>query len=217
MPRTNSTNFSETEGAKPIAFLDSGVGGLPYLEMAREHLPKENFIYLADRKNFPYGTKSAEEVFAAVAVLTDRILAAEKPKVFVLACNTMSVVALTRLRKLYPRLPFVGVVPAVKPAAERTKVKRIGVLATNRTLQDAYLDDLIRRFASSCEVVRVAGPGNRGIRGDETLPLDRGGAPGRHRRSRANFQGEGRGQGRPGLHSFPLRPGGASPGARRRG
>jgi len=159
MQNLDSTNSSATNSDAPIAFLDSGVGGLPYLERARDFLPNENFFYVADRANFPYGLKSSDQVRSAVLSLVDRILAKERPKAFVLACNTMSVVALEKLRKLHPGLPFVGVVPAIKPAAERTAKKRIGVFATNRTLQDAYVDDLIRKFASSCEIVRVAGPG----------------------------------------------------------
>lgn len=146
-------------GAAPIAFFDSGVGGLPYLRWAKEHLPNENYVYLLDRAHFPYGTKTKEEVFRVVLEGIDKLISKVQPKIIVLACNTATVVALQRLRTLYPEIPFVGVVPAVKPAAERTHGKRIGVMATNRTLQDVYLDNLIRQFAPHCEVVRVAGPG----------------------------------------------------------
>lgn len=153
-------NSSEPiDGTAPIAFFDSGVGGFPYLRWAKEHLPNENYVYLLDRANFPYGTKTKEEVFRAVSEGIARLIAKVRPKIIVLACNTATVVALQRLRALYPAIPFVGVVPAVKPAAERTHGKRIGVMATNRTLQDVYLDNLIKQFAPHCEVVRVAGPG----------------------------------------------------------
>jgi glutamate racemase len=147
------------DGTAPIAFFDSGVGGLPYLRWAKEHLPEENYVYLLDRAHFPYGTKTKEEVFRVVSEGIARLIEKVHPKIIVLACNTATVVALQRLRTLYPTIPFVGVVPAVKPAAERTHGKRIGVMATNRTLQDVYLDNLIKQFAPHCEVVRVAGPG----------------------------------------------------------
>ncbi|MCX7788780.1 MAG: glutamate racemase [Spirochaetes bacterium] len=146
-------------GTDPIAFFDSGVGGLPYLRWAKEHLPNENYVYLLDRANFPYGTKTKEEVLGIVLDGISRLIVKVHPKIIVLACNTATVVALQKLRTLYPAIPFVGVVPAVKPAAERTHGKRIGVMATNRTLQDVYLDNLIKQFAPHCEVVRVAGPG----------------------------------------------------------
>ncbi len=146
-------------GTDPIAFFDSGVGGLPYLRWAKEHLPNENYVYLLDRANFPYGTKTKEEVLTIVLDGISRLITKVRPKIIVLACNTATVVALQKLRALYPAIPFVGVVPAVKPAAERTHGKRIGVMATNRTLQDVYLDNLIKQFAPHCEVVRVAGPG----------------------------------------------------------
>ena len=164
MDGTSSTVSSKNDsalrdGTAPIAFFDSGVGGLPYLRWAKEHLPQENYVYLLDRAHFPYGIKTREEVFQAVSEGIARLIEKVRPKIIVLACNTATVVALQRLRTLHPDIPFVGVVPAVKPAAERTHGKRIGVMATNRTLQDVYLENLIKQFASHCEVVRVAGPG----------------------------------------------------------
>ncbi|MCL1817423.1 MAG: glutamate racemase [Spirochaetaceae bacterium] len=167
MPAARSINFSaETGGASmdpsprqsaPLVFLDSGVGGLPYLKWVREHAPQENFIYIADRKNFPYGPKNAEEVFAAMRGCVEKALALCDPKLFVLACNTASVCALEGLRAAFPDRTFVGTVPAVKPAAEYSRNKRIGVLATAATVHARYLDDLVARFASFCAVIRVAG------------------------------------------------------------
>ncbi|MFQ3619738.1 MAG: glutamate racemase [Spirochaetales bacterium] len=153
----NKTPFCNAES--PIAFFDSGVGGLPYLRWAQNHIPNENYVYLLDRANFPYGTKVKEDVLKIILEGIGKLIQAINPKIIVIACNTASVVALETLRNTYPQIPFVGVVPAVKPAAERTHGKKIGVMATNRTLQDTYLDQLIKRFASQCEVVRVAGPG----------------------------------------------------------
>jgi glutamate racemase len=158
MPERNLTNSSDKPGVLPIAFLDSGVGGLPYLQWARERLPGENFVYLADRKHFPYGTKTPEAVFEAVAEGIAKVSEAFAPEIFVLACNTASVVALEKLRREFPAKTFIGTVPAVKPAAKYSKNKRIGILATDGTVHARYLDTLINRFASACTVVRVPGP-----------------------------------------------------------
>ena len=168
MPETHSINSSAKAAAAsgdsvpvgcgaPLVFIDSGIGGLPYLKWVRERVPNENFVYIADRKNFPYGPKSAGEVFAAVKECVDKALAVYNPKLFVLACNTASVCALEGLRAAFPGRTFVGTVPAVKPAAEYSKNKRIGVLATAATVHAQYLDDLIARFAPFCTVIRVAG------------------------------------------------------------
>ncbi len=154
-----STNFSEIPEDAPIAFVDSGIGGLPYLEWTKERLPRETFVYWADRENFPYGPKTPEQVYAAVSSGVGRIIRAVGPKLFVVACNTASVVALARLRENFPGIPFVGTVPAVKPAAGLSRAKKIGIIATEMTVRDAYLDDLVERFAADCDVVRVAGPG----------------------------------------------------------
>ncbi|MDR2588963.1 MAG: glutamate racemase [Spirochaetales bacterium] len=156
--RGASLTNSSANGTAPIAFLDSGVGGLPYLKWTRGLLPAENYIYLADRKHFPYGPKQPEEIFQAVAECVSVFLKKFDPKLFVLACNTASVFALEKLRAEFPRKTFVGTVPAIKPAAEASRVKKIGVLATAGTLHAAYLDNLIERFAPGCAVVRLPGP-----------------------------------------------------------
>ncbi|MDR1931520.1 MAG: glutamate racemase [Spirochaetales bacterium] len=159
MPAAILTNSSDkVRSGAPIAFLDSGVGGLPYLQWVRVHLPEENFIYLADREHFPYGPKSPDKVFSAVAGCVEKFITAFAPKLFVLACNTASVSALERLRRTFPAQTFVGTVPAVKPAAECSKNKRIGVLATNATVHAHYFDSLIETFASGCTIIRVPGP-----------------------------------------------------------
>ncbi|MEW5815456.1 MAG: glutamate racemase [Spirochaetota bacterium] len=141
----------------PIVFLDSGIGGLPYLEWTRKNLAGERYVYLADRENFPYGKKQPEEIVEIVSNLVQTVIIQFHPKLITLACNTASVVALTELRKRYPSIPFVGVVPAVKPAAEGSAFKKIGILATDRTVHTIYLENLIRSFASDCSVVTFAG------------------------------------------------------------
>lgn len=138
----------------PITILDSGIGGLPYLERIRALLPYENYQYLADTRNFPYGTKRPDELVDVLTALVRRLIGLHNPKALVLACNTASVVALSELRKTF-KLPIIGVVPAVKPAVAVSRNRRIGLLATSRTVLDSYTDDLIRSFASDCYIERI--------------------------------------------------------------
>jgi len=140
----------------PIVIFDSGVGGLPYLRRARELLPSESFIYLADRAGFPYGTKTGAEVRGIVLDRVARLVARFSPKALVIACNTASQAALAAVRAANPGLAVVGTVPAVKPAAERTKTGTIGVMATARAVEDPYLDSLVARFAPRATVLREA-------------------------------------------------------------
>jgi glutamate racemase len=147
---------AEKNGRRPILIFDSGVGGLPYLDNARAELPGEDFIYLADRAGFPYGTKSREEVRDIVVGLVGGLVAGYDPKAIVIACNTASQAALAAARKANPGLPIVGTVPAVKPAAESTKSGVIGVMATAGAVEDPYLDELVSRHAVGVRVVREA-------------------------------------------------------------
>ena len=137
-----------------IAVLDSGIGGLPYLDRCREVLPGFPYIYIADTEHFPYGEKNIETIIDMVFDTVERLIQKFRPAICVVACNTASVVALSALRNRFD-IPFVGVVPAVKPAAERSRNRRIGLLATNRTVLDRYTDDLIRDFAEDCHIERI--------------------------------------------------------------
>jgi len=150
---------------KSILFIDSGIGGLPYLAMARDRLPEEQFIYIADRAHFPYGTKKNEQIREAILGLVVRAIAALDPKIVVLACNTATMVAIDALRERFP-VPFIGVVPAVKPAASLTRNGRIGVLASGRSVKDVYLEDLVRGHARDCDVQLI--PADELIRFVET-------------------------------------------------
>ncbi len=141
---------------RPIAVFDSGVGGLPYLQSLREYAPNEYFVYLADRANFPYGEKSDKELRQIIVESVGRFIEATDPKLMLIACNTASVVALEALRERFS-IPFIGVVPAIKPAAETSARRSIGVLATRRTVEDPYTEELISRYASDCRVIRYAG------------------------------------------------------------
>ncbi|MCK4724326.1 MAG: aspartate/glutamate racemase family protein, partial [Anaerolineales bacterium] len=118
----------------PIGIFDSGVGGLSVLRAVREILPSESLIYLADQAHVPYGPRSLEQVRAFSEGIT-RYLLAQDAKLVVVACNTASAAALHHLRHVFSQVPFVGMEPAVKPAAERTKSGVVGVLATPATFQ----------------------------------------------------------------------------------
>lgn len=140
----------------PIIFIDSGIGGLPYLEWIKEKMPEESFVYIADNKNFPYGTKSKDTLKKIMHSLMSSLVEEYNPKTVVIACNTASVISLAYLRGQFT-MPIIGVVPAVKPAAFLSGKKRIGLMATNRTIEDVYTEKLIEDFASDCDVYRWAG------------------------------------------------------------
>jgi glutamate racemase len=139
---------------RPIVIFDSGIGGLPYLSAARSILPNEDFIYLADRAGFPYGSKTREEVKTLVLGLVSRLVEAYDPKALVIACNTASQAALDAARRANPGLSIIGTVPAVKPAAERSRSGVIGVMATAGAVEDPYLDTLVARHAKGLDVLR---------------------------------------------------------------
>lgn len=134
-----------------IAFLDSGTGGLPYMLYLKRATPNKNCVYVGDTKNFPYGEKTKTEVIDCVKIAVEKIIRNFDPKVIVLACNTMSVSALKEIRKEFS-IPFVGTVPAIKLAASITKNHRIGLLATERAVQEEYTKSLINDFASDSNV-----------------------------------------------------------------
>ncbi len=136
-----------------FAFIDSGTGGIPYMRYLLEKYPGYSCLYIADTENFPYGDKTKEQIIESLTGLVEKILAKVKPKVIVIACNTMSVVALSTVRERFS-IPFVGTVPAVKLAAKISVNKKIGLLATARTIEEPYTDQLIRDFAPDCKVFK---------------------------------------------------------------
>jgi glutamate racemase len=144
--------------AGPLLFFDSGVGGIPYVKRLNELVPEEECVYVADGKNFPYGDRRSEEIRGFVLESMETLIRRFRPKAAVIACNTASVAALSSLRERFT-IPFVGVVPAVKPAAEQSARRRIGVFATSRTVEDAYTRNLIENFASDCRVFSYPGGG----------------------------------------------------------
>lgn len=142
----------------PIGIFDSGVGGLSVLRAIRQELPHENVIYLADQAHVPYGPRPLEEVRTFSEHIT-RFLLSQQAKLIVVACNTASAAALHDLRQKFPETPFVGMEPAVKPAAEQTQTRVVGVLATPATFQGALYASVIERFANGVTVLQNTCPG----------------------------------------------------------
>lgn len=141
-----------------IGVFDSGVGGLSVLRALWQELPGETFTYLADQAHVPYGPRPLEEVRAFSVAIT-RYLLNQGAGLIVVACNTASAAALHYLRETFPGTPFVGMEPAVKPAAEQTRSGRVGVLATPATFQGALYASVVERFASGVELLQHTCPG----------------------------------------------------------
>jgi glutamate racemase len=140
--------------SRPIAFFDSGVGGLPYLEAARRHMPQERYVYLADRAGFPYGIKPAATVIDLATKSIAALVRQENPKALVVACNTATELAIDDIRLANPGLAVIGTVPAIKPAAAMSKARRIGVVATAAAAAASYLTDLAMACAPDCVLVK---------------------------------------------------------------
>lgn len=143
---------------RPIGVLDSGIGGLSVLREVRAQLPGEDLLYFADQGHVPYGPRPLPEVrgFAESIV---RFLLRRRTKLIVLACNAASAAALRPLRAQIPEVPFVGMEPAVKPAAEHSRTKVVGVLATPATFQGELFASVVERFAQDVTVLKQVCPG----------------------------------------------------------
>src|SRR4051812_12960912 len=145
------------DASAPLLFFDSGVGGLSVLEPTLKLLPNAPIIYAADSAGFPYGKRSEAEIASRVPALLGRLVERYHPRLAVIACNTASTIALDHVRSALA-LPVVGTVPAIKPAAERSKTRVIGVLGTEATVRQPYVDDLAAKFAADCTIVRHGSP-----------------------------------------------------------
>ena len=139
--------------AAPLLLFDSGVGGLSVLDAVRRALPAAPLVYVADSGGFPYGTKSEIEIAARVPALLGRLAERYRPRLIVIACNTASTIALSAVRAALD-LPIVGTVPAIKPAALASVTRAIGVLGTDATVRQPYVDRLAAEFAGDCIVRR---------------------------------------------------------------
>lgn len=137
--------------SSPIGIFDSGVGGLSVLRAIRAQMPEESVIYVGDQCHIPYGPRPMEQIRDFSEAIT-RFLLQQEAKVIVVACNTASAAALKYLRDTFPDIPFVGMEPAVKPAAEHTQTGKVGVLATPATFQGALYASVVERFASGVEL-----------------------------------------------------------------
>jgi glutamate racemase len=147
---------THTLAEAPIGVFDSGAGGLTILAALQQELPDETYIYFGDTAHCPYGTRSDTEI-TELSIRANRFLYQQGVKLIVVACNTASQAALNALRATFP-VPFVGVVPAVKPAARATRKGRIGIAATNQAAKALYLHQLIDEFAEGIHVCAVACP-----------------------------------------------------------
>jgi glutamate racemase len=137
-----------------ILVFDSGLGGLTvYREIAAAR-PDARFIYVADDANFPYGNLEENALIARVVTLFGQLIKAHRPDLIVIACNTASTIVLPDLRKEF-KVPFVGMVPAIKPACAASLTRRVSVLGTEATVKREYTHALIRDYAHGCEVTLV--------------------------------------------------------------
>jgi len=140
-------------GKAPIGIFDSGIGGLSVLKAIRFVLPDENIIYLADQAHVPYGSRQLEEIRRFSKGIANYFI--EKgAKLIVVACNTASAAALYYLREQFPEISFVGMEPAIKPAAEKTETGSVGVLATQATFQGALYASVVERFANDVRLIQ---------------------------------------------------------------
>ncbi len=141
-----------------IGLFDSGVGGLSVLRALRAQRLVADLLYFGDNHHIPYGPRPLAEVCAFSEAIT-RFLLDRDAQVIVVACNTASAAALKYLRQIYPNVPFVGMEPAVKPAAEQTQTKIVGVLATPATFQGELFNSVVERFAQGVTVLQQVCPG----------------------------------------------------------
>ncbi|MGD1036995.1 MAG: glutamate racemase [Roseiarcus sp.] len=157
-------------GARVLIF-DSGLGGLTVLASIARRRPDAELIYAADDAFFPYGALGEAALVARVGSVMASLIERHGPDLAVIACNTASTLVLPRLRAAFPDLPFVGTVPAIKPAAEASLTRLVSVLATPGTVARDYTRALVRDFAGNCEVTlvgstRLAGLAELFLRGE---------------------------------------------------
>lgn len=142
----------------PVGIFDSGVGGISVLRAIREQMPEESVIYFGDQGHIPYGSRPMEQIRDFSEAIT-KFLLEKGAKIIVVACNTASAAALKYLRGRFPDVQFVGMEPAVKPAAEHTRTGKVGVLATPATFQGALYASVVERFTGGVQLFQNACPG----------------------------------------------------------
>ena len=142
---------------EPIGIFDSGVGGTSILKEIHALLPNENCIYLADSKNAPYGNKPKNEIIA-LSIKNTELLLSRGCKIIVVACNTATTNAIAHLRATY-NVSFIGIEPAIKPAALNTQTKTVGILATKGTLSSELFHETSDLYAHNIDVIEQVGDG----------------------------------------------------------
>lgn len=139
--------------AHPIGLFDSGVGGTSIWSAIHELMPYEDTLYLADSKNAPYGLKSKDEIIA-LSIKNTEFLLRQKAKIIVVACNTATTNAIRELRSLY-EVPFIGIEPAIKPAALHSKTQKIGILATKGTLSSELFNKAVEQYQQTLIIEQI--------------------------------------------------------------
>ncbi|MDP9056896.1 MAG: glutamate racemase [Pseudomonadota bacterium] len=170
----NAAEYPCVDPAAPVLLFDSGVGGLTVLAALRQVLPQAPVIYVADNAGLPYGDKTEAQIAARVAGLLGRMTERLHPRLVCIACNTASTIALGMVREVL-EVPVVGTVPAIKPAAGLSRTGVIGLLGTEATIRQAYVDRLEREFARDKRLLRHAAPelvaaAERKLRGEAVDP-----------------------------------------------
>ncbi len=150
-----------------ILVFDSGLGGLTVQREIAKARPDARYVYVADDAFFPYGQHTEEALIGRVVPLMGELIAAHRPDLVVIACNTASTLVLTHLRATYT-VPFVGTVPAIKPACARSVTKRVSVLGTSGTVKREYTQTLIREFGGGC-IVTLVGSADLASMAEEAL------------------------------------------------
>lgn len=158
MPNLAMNLREMTTPKNPIGVFDSGVGGLSVLCSIREQMPHEDILYVGDQVHVPYGPRSMKQIQDFSEGIT-RFLLKQHAKIIVVACNTASAAALKYLRETFSDVQFVGMEPAVKPAAEKTQTGKVGVLATPATFQGALYASVVERFGAGVELFQHTCPG----------------------------------------------------------
>lgn len=169
-----ATDHYGSHADAPILLFDSGVGGLTVLAALRAVLPQAPVIYVADNAGLPYGDKTEAQIAARVAGLLGRLTERLHPRLVCIACNTASTIALGMVREVL-EVPVVGTVPAIKPAAGMSRTGVIGLLGTEATIRQGYVDRLEREFASGKRLLRHGAPelvaaAERKMRGEAVDP-----------------------------------------------
>ncbi len=149
MPRATTRNDA------PIGIFDSGIGGLSVLRHIRAQLPHENLIYFADSAHAPYGDKPEQAIVARTLAIAQFLLL-RRCKALVVACNTATAAGVRQLREQYPALPIVGVEPGLNPATALTKSRRVGVMATDRTIASDKFQALRDKLTASTGVLFIS-------------------------------------------------------------